>query len=86
MNGTKLSIYRKNLELADSPLEIKLIDPSGRMTSTFSYEDCIDQLNVPLDTKQMLHKAIKVNDLISSAARASDASNDSLHSSFVNAV
>jgi hypothetical protein len=30
------------------------------MTSIFNYNDCIEQLNVPLDTKQMLQKAIKV--------------------------
>jgi len=30
------------------------------MTSIFNYDDCIEQLNVPLDTKQMLQKAIKV--------------------------
>ena len=59
-NGTKISIYRKNLEYLDSPLEIKLVDPSGRMTSIFNYDDGIDQLNVPLDTRQMLQKAIKV--------------------------
>ena len=61
VNGTKISIYRKNLENLDSPLEIKLVDPSGRMTSIFNYDDCIEQLNVALDTKQMLQKAIKVN-------------------------
>ncbi|CAF3481511.1 unnamed protein product [Adineta steineri] len=59
INGTKISIYRKNLEHLDSPLEIKLVDLSGRMTSIFSYNDSIDQLNVPLDTKQMLQKTIK---------------------------
>ena len=55
-----LLIYRKNLEHFDSPLEIKLVDASGRMTSIFNYQDSIEQLNVPLDTKQMLQKAIKV--------------------------
>ncbi|UJR23686.1 hypothetical protein I4U23_026669 [Adineta vaga] len=59
INGTKISIYRKNLEHLDSVLEIKLVDSSGRMTSIFNYNDCIEQLNVPLDTKQMLQKAIK---------------------------
>jgi hypothetical protein len=60
INGTKISIYRKNLEHIDSPLEMKLVDSSGRMTSIFNYNDCIEQLNVPLDTKQMLQKTIKV--------------------------
>jgi hypothetical protein len=60
INGTKISIYRKNLEHIDSPLELKLVDSSGRMTSIFNYNDCIEQLNVPLDTKQMLQKTIKV--------------------------
>jgi polo-like kinase 4 len=59
INGTKISIYRKNLEDANSQLEIKLVDPSGRMTSIFNYNDSIEQLNVPLDTKQMLQKTIK---------------------------
>ncbi|CAF3383508.1 unnamed protein product [Rotaria socialis] len=58
-HGTKISIYRKNLEHLDSPLQIKLVDSSGRMTSIFNYDDCIEQLNVPLDTKQMIQKAIK---------------------------
>lgn len=53
-------MYRKNLEDLNSPLEIKLVDSSGRMTSIFNYHDCVEQLNVPLDTKQMLQKAIKV--------------------------
>ncbi|CAF3889461.1 unnamed protein product [Rotaria magnacalcarata] len=57
--GTKISIYRKNLEHLDSPLQIKLVDSSGRMTSIFNYDDCIEHLNVPLDTKQMIQKAIK---------------------------
>lgn len=60
-NGTKISINRKNLEEFDSPLEIKHVDPSGRITSIFNYEDSIELLNVPLDTKQMLQKAIKVS-------------------------
>ena len=61
-HGTKISIYRKNLEHLDSPLQIKLVDSSGRMTSIFNYDDCIEQLNVPLDTKQMIQKAIKVDE------------------------
>jgi hypothetical protein len=39
---------------------MKLVDASGRMTSIFNYNDCIEQLNVPLDTKQMLQKAMRV--------------------------
>jgi hypothetical protein len=31
------------------------------MTSIFNYHDAIEQLNVPLDTKQMLQKTVKVD-------------------------